>query len=690
RTRPEHMNLIGLFANTVALRCRLDGDATFEAVLRGVKRCVLGAFAHQDVPFDQVAAAVRPGERADAAPLFNTLFVLQNQPREVGSIDGLELRQLPLARVETELPLSVSILPLHGGLEIRAEYQARALSAHAIALLLRRFAHLLEEVPLAWSTPVSELTSLAPLALDLPTAPADGPPPAAKANPPARIEPPGRAAPPPGAAALPLTPVQSRVAAEFESLLGLSAVSADDDFFARGGHSLLAIQLVARLNRTFEVELPLAVVFEAPTVAQIAETLTSLASRQQVPTRGLAPSDRARHPLSFAQQRLWISEQLRPADPYYHVCIAGRVQGKLDTHAFQRALVHIVQRHEPLRTVFAEEDGEPSQQVHPAPMLDVERVSLPGLLPHEADARCRALAEQARARPFDLERGPLLRLVLVDLSGEEHAVILTVHHIAWDGWSGSVLFRELDAAYEAYAAGRAPELPPLPARYLDYVYWQHASAAAPAFREHVGYWLRKLAGPPPSPFAKLAAGPSGGAANSPAACALLARVPPDQVEALHEVSRASGVTLFVTLLTGFGVLMHREAECTDLCAVTVMAGRCHPDFEGLIGCFVNSCVLRTDMGDDPTLRELLGRFGQTVLDAQVHQLVPFDDLLRRLPRRAPDRGLLPDYCRVLFVLQNAPRAEGVPSFGAIRPFLVEHTSTPFDLVFEITEMNGAA
>lgn len=203
-------------------------------------------------------------------------------------------------------------------------------------------------------------------------------------------------------------------------------------------------------------------------------------------------------------------------------------------------------------------------------------------------------------------------------------------------------------------------------------------------------WLHKLAGPPPSPFAKLSATPDAGAGGGSAACVQLGHVPPDQFEALRAVARAHGTTLFTTLLAGFGVLMHREAECTDLCVLTVMAGRSHPDFEGLIGCFVNSCVLRTDMAGDPTLRELLGRFGQTVLDAQVHQQVPFDELLRRLPRRASERGQLPDYCRVLFVLQNAPRAGGVPTFGAVRPFVVEQTTTPFDLVFEITEMNGAA
>ena len=279
-------------------------------------------------------------------------------------------------------------------------------------------------------------------------------------------------------------------------VLGTGSIGVHDDFFALGGHSLLGTRVVSRVRGVLGVELPLRALFEAPTVAHLAERIEALRSAGVWADRpvGRVPRD-APLPLSFAQQRLWLVDRLEPGSAAYNMPGALRLRGPLDTVALRVCLAALVQRHEVLRTTFAEQGGAPVQVIHPpAPVvlseLDLRELPDPG---REAER----LATAEALRPFDLERGPLLRCTLLRLSEDDAVLCLTMHHIVSDGWSLGILVREVSVLYAAFTRGEEPQLPELPIQYADYAVWQRASLSGPALEEQIGYWRGRLAGAPP-------------------------------------------------------------------------------------------------------------------------------------------------------------------------------------------------
>ncbi|HEX8146261.1 MAG TPA: condensation domain-containing protein, partial [Pyrinomonadaceae bacterium] len=355
-------------------------------------------------------------------------------------------------------------------------------------------------------------------------------------------------------------------------------------------------------------------------------------------------------PLSFAQQRLWFLEQLEPGTPLYNVPAGVRLRGPLDVEALSRALSEVVRRHEALRTTFAEADGRPAQVIAEAGDFALPLEDLSGL---SAEARegeaARLLSEEAR-RPFDLRRGPLLRARLLRLSGQEHVVVLVMHHIISDGWSSGVLVGELSALYAAFSRGEGSPLAGLPVQYADYAVWQREHLAGETLDGQLSYWRERLAGVPilelPTERPRTAARTHAGATHS-------FKVPDAVGQRLKELSLREDVTLFMTMLAAFNVLLYRYSNQEDIAVGTPIAGRRLPELEGLIGFFVNTLVLRTDLSGDPSFRELLGRVREVTLGAYTHQDVPFERLVEELrPERSPRHQPL---FQAAFALQNSPR-----------------------------------
>jgi pristinamycin I synthase-3/4 len=470
----------------------------------------------------------------------------------------------------------------------------------------------------------------------------------------------------------PRTPVEEAVAEIWAELLDVSGgakVSAADSFFALGGHSLLATQVVARLRERFGVELPVRAVFEEPTLAALAARVEAARRAPAgpegtaeggppVPAVPLPPLERTEdegpRPASFAQRRLWFLDRLEPGTPLYNIPAALAVHGALDLAALVRALSEIARRHEALRTVFAEEAGEPVQRVLAAAPLAVPVVDLTGLpeLPEETRWEvARELAAAEAGTPFDLAHGPLWRVRLVRLAAREHQALLTLHHIVSDGWSTEVLVREVAALYTAFAAGRPSPLPELPVQYGDYAVWQRRWLAGPVLARELAYWRRQLAG---APALELPADRLRPAFASHRGALVQWAVPEPLGAGLRLLARRFGATLFSTLLAAFQALLLRLSGQEDVSVGTPVAGRSHVEIEGLIGFFVNTLVLRSEMAGDPPFRELLARARETSLAAQAHQAVPFDRLVEELaPERSLSRSPL---FQVMFALQNAPRA----------------------------------
>ncbi|HEU0299006.1 MAG TPA: amino acid adenylation domain-containing protein, partial [Longimicrobium sp.] len=487
----------------------------------------------------------------------------------------------------------------------------------------------------------------------------------------------------------PRTPTEQALAAVWVEVMGLERVGAADDFFVLGGHSLLATRVLSRIRDLFGCELPLRTIFEHPTLAALAAEVVRvraaepaapaeerMRSREEPPPAereaaegwtadagGAAagveeePWEEEALPLSFAQQRLWFLEQLEPGRSAYNVPVALRLRGALDAAVLERALEEIVRRHEVLRTTFAVEGGEPVPVIAPAATLSLEIEAAAG-----EDEALRRLREEA-ARPFDLARGPLFRAHLFRVAGDDHLLLLAMHHAVSDGWSMAVLYGELSALYAAFRRGEPSPLAELPIQYADYALWQREHLSGGELERQLGWWKERLAGAPavlelPTDRPRSADQDHAGASERLA-------LPPELAETLASLARREGATLFMTLLGAWQVLLARCSAQDDVVVGSPIAGRTRAETEGLIGFFVNTLALRTDLSGDPTFRELLARVRETTLQAYAHQDLPFERLVEEVQ---PERSLAHSpVFQAVFVLQNnEERALGLDGLRAER------------------------
>ncbi|HEY0736226.1 MAG TPA: condensation domain-containing protein, partial [Herpetosiphonaceae bacterium] len=480
-------------------------------------------------------------------------------------------------------------------------------------------------------------------------------------------------------AVLPRTPIEGVIANVWRSVLGVERVGVYDNFFALGGHSLLATQVVSRLRQILQVEIPLRLLFEAPTIDSLTTCLAGQPAAAALPLVPVPRDDRPL-PLSFAQQRLWFLDRLQPGSSAYHVPLVVRLHGHIDRIALQRSLSAIVERHEVLRTTVAQPgtapDEQPIQVILPAALVPLPVVDVSDL----PEATVNALVQSEVQQPFDLQSGPLLRARLLRCSAREHVLVLLLHHIVTDGWSQSVLLRELIALYRGFAGGAAVDLPALPIQYADYALWQRQLLQGDLLERQLGYWRAQLADVAPldlpTDYPRPPIATTRGAHTSFELSAAL-------TSDLHRVSQQHGATLFMTLLAAFKVLLSRYSGQDDIVVGTPIAGRVRPELEDLIGFFVNTLVLRTDLAGQPSFAELVARVRTTALDAYAHQDLPFELIVEQLqPERDLSRSPL---FQVLFALQNTPSATIDLDDLTLEPVVADWISAKFDLTLTLSE-----
>ncbi|HYO51728.1 non-ribosomal peptide synthetase, partial [Archangium sp.] len=481
----------------------------------------------------------------------------------------------------------------------------------------------------------------------------------------------------------PRTPIEELLAGMWAQVLGVERVGPYDSFFELGGHSLLATQVVSRIRSAFQVEVPLRDVCEAPTVAELAMRVEAALQRGQGPqVPPLQPVTREGElPLSFAQQRLWFVSRLEPGNAAYNILAVLHLEGTLDVPALEHGLAGIVRRHESLRTTFSSIEGRPLQVIAPSWAVTLEQVDLRSMPEAERLPEARRRVGEEGERPFDLERGPLLRALLVRLGEREHVLLLAMHHIVSDGWSMGVLVREMAALYGEATTRVDAGLAPLPVQYADYAAWQRGWLQGEALEAQLGYWRRQLEGAPralelPTDRPRQRVLTSRGAS-------LTMELGGELSAALEAFCRREGVTPFMALLAVLQVLLSRYSGQDDVCVGSPVAGRSRVETEGLVGFFVNMLVLRTRLAGNPTFRELLGRVRESTLGAYAHQDVPFEKLVEALqPERDLSRTPL---FQVMLALQNAPLPElSLPGL-TLRPLDLERQSSKFDLAFSFSE-----
>ena len=459
---------------------------------------------------------------------------------------------------------------------------------------------------------------------------------------------------------IPQSDIEEQLARIWEEVLDVRPIGIHDNFFDLGGHSLSATRLVSQIIKHFQLEIPLQSLLQSPTVAKMAAAITEHQERKLKDKDGRFAAGTAlslrplpRDPkleLSFAQQRLWFLNQLEPDSPVYNQCKALRLRGRLNRPALQQALDTIVERHEVLRTTFSSVDDQPTQIIHEHGNVELSAIDLMGNPIEKREAELQRVLSEFSRRPFDLEKDRPLRAALIQWADEEHVIFLVTHHIASDGWSNDILFKELSALYEAYCQGKGSPLTALPIQYADYAVWQKEWLQGEVLQEQISYWKKQLDGV--SPLELPTDRPR------PAVLGYLGRTirfsfPGALAQSLRKLSRQANTTLFMTLLAAFQTLLHRYTAQDDVVVGSPIGGRTRAETEGLIGFFVNTLVLRNDFSGNPTFRELLGRVKQNALDAYTHQDAPFEKLVEDLqPERALGRN---PFCQVMFQLRNYPK-----------------------------------
>jgi len=484
-----------------------------------------------------------------------------------------------------------------------------------------------------------------------------------------------------------VTPTEELLAILWQGLLKVKSVGRRDNFFELGGHSLLATQLVARIRDSFGVELSVRKVFEQSVLSELALEINKASTSVALPPIAPQPENEPKN-LSFAQSRLWFLAQLEGTgtSATYNMPIAFQLDGNLNVEALRQSLTYLLQRHTSLRTYFPALEGE--AQVVVKNVEDIEVLAVADL--QELDSQTQAetvqrLADIHAEELFDLNTGPLFKAQLLQLSDQKNVLLINMHHIISDGWSMGVFKREWEQVYAAYAAGSAPNLSPLPIQYTDYAAWQRSWLQGEILETQENYWKKQLHDAPrlldlPTDHPRPAQQSYQGGHEE--YC-----LSKELTQQLKIVSQEHGVSLFMTLLTAFSILLSRYSRQEDLCIGSAIANRTHSYTEWLIGFFVNTLVLRSKIKPDQSFSELLQQTRQTCLDAYAHQDIPFEYLVEKLqPERSLSRNPL---CQVMIALQNTEgmgKNISLPELD-IQSFEQSYPFAKFDLGLDLREKN---
>ncbi|WP_158632479.1 non-ribosomal peptide synthetase [Verrucosispora sp. FIM060022] len=659
-------DLIGFFVNTAVLRTDLSDDPSFADLVVRVRDNDLAAYAHAEVPFDLLVERLNPVRSLAHHPFFQVMLTVNTSTPDQLRILDLDGRIAPAGLDTAKFDLSFSCIATadDAEVEIWLQYDVDLFDADTAALMLETYLRLLRAATTDPSTPVSTLDVLT----DAEQAGLD------ERRRAARTRPVGVPAFVGGHDGSPRTPVLCDLFAE---VLSLTTVAPGDDFFALGGHSMLAIRLVNRIRSVLDVEVGIRDIFLAPSPAALGHRLGELTARERLALVAAAPTERL--PLSYAQHRLWFINELNGPSAIYNIPVAIQLDNDLDAEVLAAALADVIHRQEALRTVFRTVDGEPYQVVLDNPasgltVLDLTADEVP------------AAVEAAVGHVFDLSADPMLKTWLLRPADAAQVLVVVLHHIAGDGSSMAPLLRDITTAYQARLVGRTPDWTPLPVTYTDYTLWQRdllgdADDPDSLLNRQLTFWRETLTGAPQ--VIDLPADRPRPARASHRGGAVPFRLDADLHRAVLRLVNGSGTTIFMVLQAAFAALLSRMGSGTDIPIGTVVAGRTDEALDNLVGFFVNTLVLRTNLTDNPTFTELLTRVRDTDLAAYDNQDLPFERLVEELnPTRTTAHHPL---FQIMLMVGNTaqPDPDGSPFAGTEIPFDIG--TVKFDLTLSIRE-----
>lgn len=475
----------------------------------------------------------------------------------------------------------------------------------------------------------------------------------------------------------PSSDLELKLTAIWEELLNVSLIGINDNFFELGGHSLLATRVISAIRKDLAIDAEVRDLFFHPTVGELAAHLQAT-KKSRYFTTITSQARTTRIPLSFAQERLWFIDKLQGSVPY-HMQYLFRLEGPLDVKALENAFRDLLLRHEALRCVIHEEDGRAWQEIIDGILWKMDYVEASSFGNGESPDR---YIDECFNRPFDLSADYMLRVGLIRLAPETYKAVVVIHHIASDGWSSRVLINDLSELYRAHQAGERPRLSPLLLQYPDYAIWQRQYLDGPRFDEQLSYWKAKLNGVQPLLLPTDLPRPK---SQSTKGDVIRRRIASGLAERLRQLSQDEGTTLFMTLMSGFTVLLHRYSGQDDICVGTSIANRTQKDVEGLIGFFVNALALRYDLGNNPSFRDLLQQVKNTLLEAYTYQDVPFEKVVENVSDKRAFSGN--PLFQVMFVLQNTPDAPDL-QLGNVNLRAEQHVkiTSKFDITFVLREV----
>jgi non-ribosomal peptide synthetase component F len=671
---PGIESTIGLFINTLPLRVKIERQENLWYWLNNIQNSNLELRQYEHSNAGQVHQC---SELPGYLPLYESLLVFENYPVDMSALQSADLKiHISNSRsigAQTKYALTL-LATVHSELHLKCVYDQRRFDSADVGQILEHFLILLNTII---SEPEATLqTLLAQIPLEqIP-----------------RVRALQKSAPVSDKQVVPTqrTPIEEVLAGIWTEILGRECIGNNDNFFDLGGHSLLATQVISRLRDAFKIEIPLSYLFESPTIVECAQKIaTKISTGEKLETPPIKAVSRSENlPLSFAQQRLWLLDQLDPGNHTYNDPTAVRLTGSLNITALEQSLNAVVSRHQTLRTVFTTVEGQPVQNIQPITEITIPIVDLREneRSPQQRESQAKRIALAEAQRPFNLAQGPLIRATLIQLDKTEYVLLLTMHHIISDLWSMAILIRELADFYAAFSQGKSLTLPDLPIQYADFAIWQREWMQGKVLETQLNYWKQQLKDAPtklelptdkPQPLQPTYTG----ATQS-------FQLPKDLSNALKLLSKRADVTLSMTLLTTFNVLLHYYSKQEDIVVGSPIANRNRSEIEGLIGFFVNSLALRTNLSGNPSFSELLRRTREVTLGAYAHQDLPFEKLVGELQIER-DLNYNPLF-QVWFTLQNIATPDiqklilSLPDV-TLSPFDTNKQISPFDLGLLVSE-----
>ncbi|MTJ18481.1 MULTISPECIES: non-ribosomal peptide synthetase [unclassified Dolichospermum] len=489
----------------------------------------------------------------------------------------------------------------------------------------------------------------------------------------------------------PRNPIEEKLAAIWADLLGYEQIGVNDNFFNLGGHSLIVAQILSRVRDSFQVELSFANIFANPTVAGLASVIQQHELlEQKLQSPAIQRISRAGMlPVSFAQERVYFIQEVAPENTAYQAQATLRFQGHLDVIVLKKCLSEIVQRHEIFRTTFPAVNGRLFQVIHSSLPIELNVVDIEKFTGSEQEAEIQRLFDAEVKKPFYLDKLPLVRWLLLKLNDQDHLLVHIEHHMVHDGWSfNNVFLKEFLALYQAFCEGHPSPLPELPIQFVDFASWQREWVQSQEAQAQLAYWQQQLSGSPP--LLELPYDRPRPAEQTYNGAQVRLELPITLCESLRVLSRQEGITLFMTTLAAFLVIVRRYTGQDDLCVGTAVANRRMRETEQLIGMIVNNLVLRTDLSGNPTFRELLGRVRKVSLEAFANEDLPFDKVVEVIK---PIRNLSYNpLFQVMFSFHDSPRPDlTLPGLNITTNVALSNKSTKFDLdvvLIPHSQLNG--